>query len=55
MDTPGEEELQNDLESHEESQDYSANETPHETLMLGAKFGLVYCPALSYVKLTCRN
>ena len=35
MDTPGEEELQNDLES----QDYNANETPHETLTLGAKFG----------------
>ena len=28
MDTPDEEELQNDLES----QDYNANETPHETL-----------------------
>ena len=32
MDTPDEEELQNDLESHEESQDYNANETPCETL-----------------------
>ena len=34
MDTPDEEKLQNDLESHEESQDYNAN----ETLTLGTKF-----------------
>ena len=39
MDTPDEEELQNDLESHEESQDYNANETLRETLTLDAKFG----------------
>ena len=35
MDTPDEEELQNDLES----QDHNANETSRETLTLGAKFG----------------
>ena len=39
MDTPDKEELQNDLESHEESQDHNANETSRETLTLGAKFG----------------